>query len=385
MKRLTNILGAVLTLCALLMAASCEKRPLMDVSNTHYVKVYVDEHLLNVTTGFYNEEYSRPAYKSPTVMRVILTDPETGNVKAERYLRNQGHDEYGHYYDGYIIADPGEYKLIAYNFDTESTIIGAGNNHYYINAYTNEIASHLYTKIPSRSPSKNKENKATQQAQGEGDVEGKSPTEPEGKGPEVESIVYDPDHLFVANSDALIIPYRDHVDTLKTVDGTPHFYAESIVKSYFLQVRVKGAQYISSAVSLLEGLSGSISLETRQVNHDHPVIVYFEMLTDANNAKTRDDVAVIYTTFGMFGRIEDMDSVLELTFDFMTTYGVPYTTTLNISADFDAPEAIEHQWLLLDEMITIPDPPPSTGDNNTGGGFQPSVDEWDDVESDIII
>jgi hypothetical protein len=36
-------------------------------------------------------------------------------------------------------------------------------------------------------------------------------------------------------------------------------------------------------------------------------------------------------------------------------------------------------------MITIPDPPPSTGDNNTGGGFQPSVDEWDDVESDIII
>jgi len=383
MRRLSNILSAVITLCVILLAASCEKRPLLEVSNTHYIKVYVNEELLNVTTGFYNENYARPEYKSPTVLRVILTDPETGNVKAERYLRNQGHDEHGHYYDGYIIADPGAYKLIAYNFDTESTIIGAGNNHYYINAYTNEIASHLYTKIPSRSPSKNKENQNAQQA-AQGEAEGKAPTDPEGKGPLVESIVYDPDHLFVANSDELVIPYKEHVDTLRAIDGTPHFYAESIVKSYFLQVKVKGAQWISSAVSLLEGLSGSISLETRQVNHEHPVIVYFEMLTDANKARTKEDEAVIYTTFGMFGRIQDMDNVLELTFDFMTTYGVPYTTTMNISADFDTPEAVEHQWLLLDQTITIPDPPPSSG-TNTGGGFQPSVDEWDDVESDIII
>ena len=226
-KIIALLLALVMVLGTLFLAVSCEKRPLVELSNTPYVKVYVDEELLNVTTGFYNESYNKPAYKSPTVLRVLLTDPETGNVKAERYLRNQGQDEIGHYYDGYIIADPGAYNLIAYNFDTESTIIGSSNNHFGINAYTNEIASHLYTKIPSRSPSRNKENKETQQTQGE--AEGKSPTDPEGKGPVVESIVYDPDHLFVANSDELIIPYSETVDTLRATDGKPYFYAESIV------------------------------------------------------------------------------------------------------------------------------------------------------------
>lgn len=149
MKRLKGIYSAVLVICAILLAASCEKRPLLDLSNTHYVRVYVDENLLNVTKGFYDESYEKPAYKSPGIIRVTLTDPETGNVRAERYLRNQGTDANGHYYDGYIIADPGEYKLMAYNFDTEATIIGSSNNHYDINAYTNKIASHLYTKIPA--------------------------------------------------------------------------------------------------------------------------------------------------------------------------------------------------------------------------------------------
>ena len=382
MKRLTNILGAVFTLCVILLAASCEKRPLVELSNTHYVKVYVDEELLNVTTGFYNESYNKPSYKSPTVLRVLLTDPETGNVKAERYLRNQGRDENGHYYDGYIIADPGAYNLIAYNFDTESTIIGSSNNHFGINAYTNEIASHLYTKIPSRSPSRNKENKETQQDQGE--AEGKSPTDPEGKGPVVESIVYDPDHLFVANSDELIIPYSETVDTLRATDGKPYFYAESIVKSYYLQVRVRGAQYISSAVSLLEGMSGSINLQNRELNLDRPVTVYFEMISDKTTARTQTEEAIIYTTFGIFGRIEEMASMLEVTFDFMTTYGVPFSATLDISADFETPEAINNQWLLLDDIITIPEPPPSTGGGGSGG-FTPSVDQWSDVESDIVI
>ena len=381
MKRLSNILSAVFTLCVILLAASCEKRPLMEISNTHYVRVYIDEELLNVTTGFYNEDYTKPAYKSPTVLRVILTDPETGNVKAERYLRNQGYDENGHYYDGYIIADPGAYKLIAYNFDTESTIIGSSNNQFAINAYTNEIASHLYTKIPSRSPSKNKE-QSKEQAAEETPVEKSSGAD--GKGAAIESIVYDPDHLFLANSDDLIIPYSEHVDTLRTVDGTPHFHAESIVKSYYLQVRVIGAQYISSAVSLLEGMSGSINLSNREVNRDQPVTVYFEMLADKAMARTQNEEAIIYTTFGIFGRIEEMANMLEVTFDFMTTYGVPFSATLDISADFDSPDAINHHWLLLDEVITIPDPPPSSG-GGSGGGFTPSVDQWQDIESDIVI
>ena len=361
MKRLKGIYSAVLVICAILAASSCEKRPLLDISNTHYVKVYVDEELLNVTTGFYEGNYARPNYKSPSIIRVTLTDPETGNVRAERYLRNQGTDANGHYYDGYIIADPGEYKLMAYNFDTEATIIGSSNNHYEINAYTNKIASHLYTKIPSRV---------------------KSPGSDEGKGGPVESIVYDPDHLFVADCGQVYVPYVEHVDTLRTPEGTPHFDAESIVKSYFMRIKVKGAQHISSAVSLLEGMVGATRLSDRKPYTDKSVTLFLEMQAMKDKARLADDETYIYTTFGMFGRAEGEDNALEVTFDFVTTYGVPYSITLDISADFEKPDAVERQWLLLDHEITIPDPPPGS---NTGGGFQPSVDDWDDIETDIVI
>lgn len=360
MKRLKGIYSAVLVICAILLAASCEKRPLLDISNTHYVKVYLDEELLNVTTGFYEGNYARPNYKSPSIIRVTLTDPETGNVRAERYLRNQGTDANGHYYDGYIIADPGEYKLMAYNFDTEATIIGSSNNHYDINAYTNKIASHLYTKIPSRV---------------------KSQTD-ESKGEDIESIVYDPDHLFVADCGQVRIPYVEHVDTLRTPEGTPHFDAESIVKSYFLRIKVKGAKYISSAVSLLEGIVGTTMLQGRQLREDKPVTLFLEMLATKDQAKLAEDETYLYTTFGMFGRTEVDENLLEVTFDFVTTYGQPYNITFNITEDFKSEDAIERQWLLLDYEINIPEPPPSSGSN---GGFRPSVDDWDDIETDIII
>ena len=37
---------------AVLAAGGCVRRPLVDIENTHYVRVYLDEQLLNVTTGF---------------------------------------------------------------------------------------------------------------------------------------------------------------------------------------------------------------------------------------------------------------------------------------------------------------------------------------------
>ena len=65
MRRLSDIICAVFSICVIAMAVSCEKRPLMEISNTHYVRVYVDETILNVTTGFYNDAYNRPNYGSP--------------------------------------------------------------------------------------------------------------------------------------------------------------------------------------------------------------------------------------------------------------------------------------------------------------------------------
>ena len=153
-----------------------------------------------------------------------------------------------------------------------------------------------------------------------------------------------------------------------------------------MQVRVKGIQYASSSVGLLTGMSGSAKLSNGDMNTDHPVTIYFEMLpgnaSGAGIQRSEEDEAIIYTTFGTFGKLLDIDSELEITFDFLTIYGSSHSETINITDLFKTKEAIDHQWLLIDHLIDIPEPTPG---NNSSGGFKPSVDEWGDVNTDIQI
>ncbi len=46
-------------------------------------------------------------------------------------------------------------------------------------------------------------------------------------------------------------------------------------------------------------------------------------------------------------------------------------------------EALVHQWLILDDIIDIPPPPnpPEAG----AGGLNPSVEDWNEVDSAIPI
>lgn len=348
MRRLIYILLAAFVI----LAASCERRPLVELSNTHYVRVYVNENLLNVTEGFYRDGCKRPAYRSPDIIRVILADPETGMARAERFLRNKGEDSNGTYYDGYIVADPGHYCLLAYNFDTESTVISNINNHKEAKASTNEIAAHLKSTIPSR---------AGKNINSRGE-------------PDYEKIVYDPDHLFAASCGEVYIPYVDYVDTLRTPSGE-HFHSSSIVKSYYLQVRVKGLEFSTSSVGLMTGMAGSSWINGKGMDENDPVTVYFEMIHEENT-----DESIIYTTFSTFGKIPDETNELEITFDFLTIYGEPYSETLDISELFNTKEAKENQWLLIDHTIVIPEPPEIKDD-----GFKPGLDDWKDIETDIII
>ncbi|MBR7134532.1 MAG: DUF5119 domain-containing protein [Bacteroidaceae bacterium] len=348
-----------------LITVSCERRPLLEISNTHYVRVYIDEEIKNVTCDYYNPNYKRPAYKAPDVMRVVLADPVSGAVRAERYLRDKGTDSKGTYYEGHILADPGQYALMAYNFDTEASLVKAEYNINEAKAYTNEIASHLRSKISSRADT---------------DISG-------------ERIVYEPDHLFTVNCGEVTIPYDERVDTLTTADSN-HFTAQSIVKSYYLQVQVKGIQYAASTVGLLTGLSGSSLLSNGAIDNNDSITVYFEMspnetqsvgleyqAIDGDGDSREEGVVTLYTTFNTFGKIPELKNNLQITFDFITTYGKSYSETFDITEAFATPEAINNRWLLIDHTIVIPEPPPVTG----SGGFRPNVDDWDDINTDIKI
>ncbi len=355
---MSRLVKVVLTAAVCVFAAGCEFRPLMELSNTHYVRVYLDEHILNTTEGFYNPEHVRPGYKRPEVMKVTIGEKSSGQVVAERYLRNQGDDEHGHYYDGYVICDPGEWSLLAWNFDTESTLVSDPSNQYAAKAYTNKIASHLMSFFPSRLNKKSDDGTST------------------GGSAKPEKIVYEPDHLFVARCGDVTIPYTDIIDTLRTPDGE-YLRACTIVESWYIQINVKGIKYVSSVMGLVTGMGGSKPLFVPEIDKEDEVTDFFGMV--AGVGADDDDTGVIYATFNTFGKIPDVVSGLEVTFDFITNYGKAVSATIDISDEFKKELALKHRWIILDKVIEIPKPPSSTG------GFAPGVNDWNDISTDLII
>lgn len=340
------------------LSVGCEFRPLVDPGNTHYVRVYLDEHIKNTTEGFYNPERERPTYNRPSVMKVTLGDRSSGAVVAERYLRGQGDDDRGHYYDGYVICDPGEWSLLSWNFGTSSTQVSDPADQRRAKAFTNKISSYLMSSLPSRL---NKKKDVTPKAD-----------DPVGQ----EKIVYEPDHLFVAGCENVSIPYSDVIDTLRTPEGD-YFTAGTIVESWYIQINVKGMKYVSSAVALITGLSGSKTLFTSKIDPNDPVTDFFEMVTSAR--PDDDDTGIIYATFHTFGKIPETENTLEVTFDFMTNYGKAVSATIDITDEFKKELALKHQWIILDKVIEIPKPPSGTG------GFAPGVNDWNDINTDLII
>ena len=324
-----------------LVFTGCEFRPLTDMNNVSYVRVYIDEDIPNVTGGYCHPEFRHPAWRRPDIFRVALYDTGTGNLVAERYLRNQGDDERGHFYDGYIIVNPGTYHFAAWNFGTESTIVDKENNFFQANASTREV----YTRNRSN----------------------------------FESVRYDSDHLLVAKVNDVRVPTHEKIDTLRDEGGNPYFTARSIVKSYYIQVGVKGSRWISSASSIISGVAAGARIHDLDINAAGETAVSFGMTSGLLDGD--EDHACIYSTFGTFGRFDGTTSDLKVTFEVVTTYGRTIEAVIPMDAIWVTEDALQRQWLIVDEEIEIPEPPPTPGE----GGMNPGVEDWGDVESNIVI
>lgn len=335
------------------LSAACHFRPLEDPSNVSYVRVYVDERdLLNVKEGFYNPAFAHPLYKRPEIMHVSLFDPATGALVTDRYLRNHGEDERGFYFDGYVVVNPGTYHLAVYNFGTESTVVDGEYNWQDLSASTHLVSTSLTALY-----SKDGETRAVD-------------------GP----VRYDADLLFVASEQEVTVHSHQHADTLRQADGTPWFTASSVVKDYYLQIGVKGAQYIRTSVGILGGMASSVKLSSKAYLDAAPTSLFMEMNT---GAYPEEDRQCLYATFGTFGRLDTQENQLQLSFELVTTYGSTFEVSLEIYPEFLKPDAVNHRWLIIDKVITIPDPP--DGGEGAGGGLAPSVEDWGNVESEIII
>ena len=317
-------------LCIFMFAlASCEHRELMDPNTGHYLRIYLDEEIKNVTCGFYD-----------------------GRTVSERYFQRNGEDERGFYIDGYIGAEPGTYNLLVYNFGSSVTHIRNEQDYYNMQAYTDPVSEVYLQYLPvSRQEINN------------------------------EDIMNEPEHLFHAVGEPIVIPRSLKVDTLKNASGD-WFEAHSVVKSYYLQLRIKGIEWVTSAVSLLSGMAKSTVLHKHNgMVAETPINIFFGM-NYTGKQTVRDgtgSTAILYATFSTFGKVPGVDSELVLNFEFMRKDGTSQVEKIDITDEFYTPLAIENQWILLEHEIQITPPEGSI----SGGGLTPGVDPWEDVQSDV--
>ena len=325
----------------LLLLCSCQFRPLEEMQFQTDIQVDVDINaVLNVTCDIYNEHIPQPSIESE-VFRVLFFDTKKDKLVGDSFIYDSFVDsETGRkVVRGNVSIMPGDYRIMIYTFGTESTLIENYDSWEKSLAYTSALSENELMSLSLK---------------GVGD----------------EAIHYQPDHLLVASNEHETIPYHSGVYTISAA-------AKSIVESYYLQVKVLGLQYVSSARAVLSSMAPSVNMSSQSPNYESPVSLYIDLLKSKDG---EDDV--VCNVFNTFGRIPGSENELKVTFDIKTVDGRTLTKEYEISDLFESDLCKEHHWLLIDDVIEIPKPPDTPGG---GGGFDPTVGDWENEEHEIEI
>lgn len=336
MRGFWNILLAMFAL----IVVSCERRPLEEPDFKTKVDIRVNiEAIANITCDVYNEKLPIPEI-NPEVMRVMFYDLNKDKMLGESFISDARKEDDNLVISGEISILPGDYRVMVYAFGTESTLISDYNSWDRCYAYTDPLSQELLKAMSLKSSIDEQE------------------------------IHYQPDHLLAAKSEYESIPWHSGTHVI-------HAVASSVVESYYLQVKVDGLEYVSSARAVVTSMSGGVPLATMEADKTSPVALYIPLQKSDDKGK-----AVICNVFHTFGRIPDSVNELEVTFDLMTVDGRTVTKNFDISDLFLSPACIDHHWLLVEETIVVP-PPPDPGPGATGGGFDPSVNDWENEHHEI--
>ncbi|MBQ9722095.1 MAG: DUF5119 domain-containing protein [Bacteroidales bacterium] len=325
MRRIMTIF-AVLTVLVL---ASCQRRPFAE----HTTEVNI---VLNVKTDIViNDEVPMPE-----TMRIGLYETDGGSVQYTDYISSTG---------GLIHPKPGTYDLVVYNIGTESTQIRNEKSHDDIEAFTSEVSSFLKSQL-----GKFLEKRAQAQAK----------AEPEAK---EEKIVFEPDHLFVGHLRQTEIPALledgDDIEIHLNVD------AHSVVETWNVEIpNVDGVEYVQKAVAIISGQAGSHFIG-REEDSSESVSIYFEMSVDK-------ETGVLFGKFNTFGKHPEAQSVLSLDINLTDTGGKEHHYHFDVDSDFMDNPALE---IVIEDEVKVEQP---TGG---GGGFVPTVNDWDEVRTEINI
>ncbi len=266
--------------------------------------------------------------KDPSLMRCIFYNSDNGAFVTQAFLPPEG---------GVVNLVPSRtYNVLVYNFDTESTWIKEENWYHNIYASTSLIPDSFKTKLRSRS------------------------------NPEEEDLLYDPDHLFVGRLENVFIPARSVEAEMVTLNVK----AQTIVQSWKIELnKVTGTENIGSIAGVITSLSskshfglGTLSSEIGSVYFDNPVV---------------NENGTLNAGFNTFGRNPDCKEPQILSLVFIDVAGKGKTFNFDVT---DQMIDNKEQIIRLEAEIDIPKPM-----TDGSGGFVPKVDEWEDINTDIII
>lgn len=321
-----------------LTAVACQRRPLVEEDLSVLLKLDIDYNIPNYTGA-----------KSAQHMRTSFYDLRSEELRHFDITGMEG---------GIIHIPAGDYKMLVYNMGTELTQIRHNGNYSTAEAYTNEISRALLGQL--------KQYLSTRQEL----LNLKDVAPAPGHTPEIEEdeqtrlderIVYTPNHLFVARDEQVDIPVRIEGEGPVVIEAT----ARSVVESWYLEVRtVSGIENIGKVTALITGMVGSniIASDTRT---EEAVTIYEEMCA---NAQERH----LTTIFNTFGKQPSQRNILSVVITDIA--GGQYQYNFDISDQFlNNPE----RRIVVTTDIDIPKP------EYGGGGFKPSVDDWDEEHTDI--
>jgi hypothetical protein len=356
----------LLATLVILSAAGCHRRPLEDPSSAVRIRIKVNvKTVTNVNTNIRTsvsvygstESLWAPKVKQldPGTMRVLVYDPYTEKkLQPETFISEAGFDEEGNkVFNGTLGISHGDYNFLVYNFDTPTTQVAYLENEESILAYTDEIPEDLKTKYT------------------------KNNSKADGTSADDISIRYEPEHLLVANEKNVRISPHDTLVIVKTE-------AFTVVDTYYLQVRIVGRQFASSATAVISGLSPSNKIGLNERTVDPSAAVIFDMFQGRDEALAGENKDVLCAVFNTFGKIPEVTSDLLVTFNITDTAGNLRQYPVNLDKVFDSELCHLYHWLIIDDyIIEVPDPGPAPTPG--GGGFQPQVDDWVEEEGTMVL
>lgn len=322
---------AIVLLLMAVMSASCQRRPFAE--NTTKVNLSLDVHLDII----HNDEVP-----VPETMRVGLYHTETGAVRYTDYVGPEG---------GEIHPQPGEYDLVVYNIGTESTQVRRDDSHGDIEAFTSEVSSFLKAQLSKF---------LAKRAQAKAERAKSSPYDEE-------KIVYEPDHLFVGRVRSVGIPalLEGEDDREVRIDVDAH----SIVETWKISLtNVEGLEWVQSVAAIISGQSGSHFIG-REEDSEDAVSIYFEMKADKESG-------TVVGQFNTFGKHPLVQSDLSLDINLTDTGGEEHHYHFDVDSEFmDNPGF----HIEIEEEVKVEEP------KGGGGGFAPTVDDWEEIKTEINI